>query len=204
MEKRRLAVIIALALATSVRAQTRFTKDFSADLVSEAGGHQTTSRFYASKNRTRSEILRKGTVIGVMLIDYGSHTGWNLRPQAKIATDMSAVMKSGLASMNKDVLTGAPPDPNNPCAALRSYTCRKLGSEDVNGRHTQKWEMKDTSNGQVMTVWIDPSLPLAVRTQWNGGGAEYRNIKEGPQPDSLFQVPSDYKKVPSLFGREQH
>jgi hypothetical protein len=201
----RAAIVVATTLIVSsgVHAQTRFTRDFSADVISQAGGHQTISRFYASKSRTRSEILHNGEVVSVMLMDYQNHTGWNLRPRAKVATDMSAFLRNAQTSANKDVLSGAPPDPNNPCAALRGYTCRKLGSEDVDGRHTQKWEMKDTSNRQLMTVWIDPSLPLAVKTQWDGGSGEFRNIREEPQPDSLFEVPSDYKKVPSPFAGEQ-
>jgi hypothetical protein len=29
---------------------------------------------------------------------------------------------------------------------------------------------------------------------------EFRNIKEGPQPESLFQVPADYQKVSTPVG----
>lgn len=193
-----LVATLVVCTATAAHAQTQFTRDFSADLVSQVNGQQTTTRFYASKSRTRSEIVRDGVVRSVMIMDLQDHTGWQLRPQAKVATDMSAFLKSVQNSLNKDVLTGAPPDPSNPCAALRESTCRKLGSEEVNGRQTQKWEIKD-KGGKVMTMWIDSSLPLAVKTQWDGGSGEYRNIKEGPQPDSLFRVPPDYKRIPFAF-----
>jgi hypothetical protein len=193
-----LIATLVMCVATAAHAQTQFMRDFSADLVSQVNGQETTARFYASKSRTRSEFLRDGVVRSVMIMDLHNHSGWQLRPQAKVATDMSAFLKSPQNSTNKDVLTGAPPDPSNPCAALRESTCRKLGSEDVNGRQTQKWEIKD-KGGKVMTLWIDPSLPLAVKTQWNGGSAEYRNIKESPQPDNLFQVPPDYRKIPLVL-----
>jgi hypothetical protein len=130
-----------------------------------------------------------------MIMDLQNHTAWELRPQRKIATDMSAILKSAQGTANSDLLTGALPDPNNPCAAVRDFACHKLGTEDINGRHTEKWEMKDLKDNKLTTLWIDPSLPLAVKTQWEGGSGEYRNIKEGPQPESLFQVPPEYKKL---------
>jgi hypothetical protein len=200
MAKSMVALVATLVMctATAADAQTQFMRDFSADMVSQVNGQQTTARFYASKSRTRSEILRDGVVRSVMIMDLQNHTGWQLRPQAKVATDMSAFLRSAQNSLNKDVLSGGPPDPSNPCAALRESTCRKLGSEDVNSRQTQKWEIKD-KDGKVTTMWIDSSLPLAVKTQWDGGSGEYRNIKDGPQPDSLFQVPPDYKKIPFAF-----
>jgi hypothetical protein len=112
---------------------------------------------------------------------------------------MSSMMKAAQAAANNSLLSGNPPDPNNPCVTIRNTTCQKLGSEDVNGRHTQKWLMKD-SNGKTMTAWIYPSLPLAVKTEWDGGSGEFRNIKEAPQPESLFQVPPDYKKTGGFWS----
>lgn len=113
------------------------------------------------------------------------------KPDASlILLDMGVIVEH----TSQNLLTGSAPEPTNPCAALRAYTCSKLGNEDVNGRHTQKWEMKDTQNGNVMTVWIDPSLPWAVKTPSATFTSELRNLKEEPQPESLFQVPSDYRK----------
>jgi len=183
-----------LALCGVAYTQVRFARDFSADFVSESGGHETTGRYYASQGRTRNEIVHNGVVTSVMILDSQNHTAWELRPQHKLAVDMSAVVGNFQASASQNLLTGSPPDPSNPCAPLRAYTCRKLGNEDVNGRHSEKWEMKDTKNGNVMTVWIDPSLPWAIKTQSSSFTAEFRNLKEGPQPESLFQVPSDYRK----------
>jgi hypothetical protein len=187
-------LMLMLALCGAGHTQVRFARDFSADFVSESGGHETTARYYASQGRTRNEIVHNGVVTSVMILDPQNHTAWELRPQHKLAVDMSAVVANVQASASQNLLTGAPPDPSNPCAPLRAYTCRKLGNEDVNGRHTQKWEMKDTEHGNVMTVWIDPSLPWAIKTQSSSFTAEFRNLKEGPQPASLFQVPPDYSK----------
>lgn len=186
-------VAVALALAGVAAAQVEYKRDFSADLVSRVGEHETQSRFYASKSRVRMEVLRQNAVTGVTIMDFKNRTFWQLIPERKLAMDMSAMVKAMQANANVSFLSGNAPDPSDPCASLKNYSCEKLGSEDANGRHTQKWIMKDSS-GKSMTVWIDPSLPLAVKTEWQGGSGEYRNIKESPQAESLFQVPSDYKK----------
>jgi hypothetical protein len=194
MARRTMVFALVLFMCTAGRAQTRFARDFSADLVSNNNGRQTTARFYASKSRTRSEILRNGVPSTVMIMDLENHTGWQLRPNQKMAFDMSAMLKSAQGLVNHNGLGGGPVNGTTPCAALPGYTCRNLGSDEVNGRHTQKWELKD-KDGQVTTAWIDPSLPLAVKTQSAQGESEFRNIKEGPQPEQLFQVPADYRKT---------
>jgi len=173
----------------------RYLREFSADNVSSIAGHETTSRFYAGKSRTRTEHIRDGEVTSVTIVDMEKQTAWRLNPQRKTAMDMSAMFKTGQAIASQ-MLTGAPFDPNDPCASLRNSKCHKLGAESMNGRQTQKWEVTDDS-GKTMTVWIDASLPLAVKSMWSGGSGEFRNIKEAPQPGSLFEVPADYRKIAS-------
>jgi hypothetical protein len=190
MSKQRLVVALVLASASVAFAQVEYKRDFSADLVSQVGGHQTQSKYYVSKSRMRMEVFIPNTGQMISIIDFKNQTYWQLRPEQKLAIDMSAMFKAVQAN---SFLSGQAPAPDNPCVALKNYSCQKLGSEDVNGRHTQKWLMKD-NNGKAMTAWIDPSLPLAVKTEWEGGSGEFRNIKEASQPESLFQVPPDYKK----------
>ncbi len=76
-----------------------------------------------------------------------------------------------------------------------------LGSEAVNGRNTEKWEMVTTrSNGETMRSqqWYDPELNIAIREQLPGGfSRELTNIQVAKQPDSLFQIPADYKLLPN-------
>jgi hypothetical protein len=72
-------------------------------------------------------------------------------------------------------------------------TCHKVGSETVNGRSTVKYEGTNAS-GDTGTVWLDPKLRFPVKWQGKNGTGELRNIQEGSQPSSLFEVPSDYKK----------
>ena len=47
-----------------------------------------------------------------------------------------------------------------------------------------------------MTGWIDRKLRFLVKTESaKGRGMELRNIQEGPQQASLFEIPAGYKKI---------
>jgi hypothetical protein len=189
-----LAVTATCVLLSAAYGQI-FKKDFSAENVSNIGGRETTSRFYASKGRIRTESIRNGVVSGIRIQDTNTKTAWMLSPQRKIAMDISEQSQLAMEAA-ASLVSGKPFDPDNPCAGIQGCTAKKLGSEVVNGRQTQKWEIKDR-DGKSMIAWIDPTLPLAVRAQFAQGTAEFRNIKEGPQPDSLFQVPPNYRIIPS-------
>ena len=74
-----------------------------------------------------------------------------------------------------------------------------LGQENLNGRATERWQRKSTrADGESMqtTQWYDPELQIAIREELPGGYfRELRNIRVGPQPGSLFQIPAGYRLV---------
>ncbi len=74
---------------------------------------------------------------------------------------------------------------------------RLTGNETLNGRATEKWEMKATRPGGQTSVayqWFDPALNTNIREEQPGGFVnELRNIKVGPQSPDLFVVPPGYK-----------
>ncbi|WP_295450060.1 hypothetical protein [uncultured Thiodictyon sp.] len=73
-----------------------------------------------------------------------------------------------------------------------------LGTETLNGRTAEKWEMTTGVPNQPPTSsmqWYDPELKLAVKEELRGGAvSELKNIHVGPQPDDLFKVPDGYTK----------
>jgi hypothetical protein len=76
---------------------------------------------------------------------------------------------------------------------------RLVGKETVNGRATEKWEMKATRPGGQSSVayqWFDPELNTNIREEQPGGfSSELRDIKIGKQPADLFVVPPGYQPV---------
>jgi hypothetical protein len=57
-------------------------------------------------------------------------------------------------------------------------------------------EYEGVSNkGEKSHIWVDTKLRCVVKTDGGtGGGIELRNIQEGSQPASLFEIPSGYTK----------
>jgi hypothetical protein len=93
-------------------------------------------------------------------------------------------------------------DAQNPCAISGDLTCKKIGPETVNGRACDKWETTDKKNGRPGSVCVDRELNYPISVHHTDGTAfDYVNIKPGPQPSSLFEIPEGYQKVPDPFGR---
>jgi hypothetical protein len=190
--------LLVLSCARATRAQGQ--PEFSADVVttySESAGKllsgQHTGRFYASKGRTRSETYRNGELAAVTIVDTKNQTEWQLMPKQKIAMDYTAMYQKAQESVAQ-AMPQSELDPNNPCAVFKQGTCTKVGAEQVNGHSTVKWQVKG-NDGQMTYFWVDPGLRFSIKTQTPIFVSEFRNIKLGAQPDSLFQVPPDYRKM---------
>lgn len=92
--------------------------------------------------------------------------------------NMQAILKSG----------------SNPCAARDGATCKKVGTESIDGRSCDKWEMTE-KDGKVETFWMDQKLHFPIKMISGDITTIYTNIKEGPQDASLFKVPAGMQKV---------
>lgn len=93
------------------------------------------------------------------------------------------------------------------------FSCRHLGSDMVAGRPAEKWAVtddtpdvtysySDTAGPDIRrvghdstVVWIDNRLHIVSRSTSNNDRWEMRNIHEGPQPSSLFEVPAGYQPL---------
>lgn len=71
--------------------------------------------------------------------------------------------------------------------------CRNLGHETLNGHDTVKYEL--SCYGEVCRLWIDRKLRILVERESKWNSTELRNIWEGPQPPSLFEVPAGYSNT---------
>jgi len=79
------------------------------------------------------------------------------------------------------------------CAKDGERTCKLLGTETVDGRSCDKWEVtyKDNTKG---ILWIDQKVYFPIKLIVDDGMViEFTNIKEGTQNPSLFKLPSGYK-----------
>lgn len=166
---------------------------FSADQIftPRDTGRKIVSHCYFAPGKFRAEMKAPsrmgGSLVTIGRQDLGK--AWILFPGMKRYREIS------LERLGADKLYFKPaPD----------QVLEKLGAETVEGYHCQKMKVRKTADGPngpvetTLTVWVSRSFPVPLRTlSEHGDLTEYRNIKEGPQPASLFDLPEGYTKMAS-------
>jgi len=126
---------------------------------------------------------------GVEMVNGRKARKWEV---ASVANEQGGVMEFWLDEERHIPVRQIMPDGS-------TMEARMVGSETVNGRKAEKWEM--TANypgGQSMTTyqWFDPSLQMIIKEEQPGGFTRsLKNIKQQHQPDKLFSVPAGYKEI---------
>ncbi|MGC9987859.1 MAG: hypothetical protein ABSC07_04655 [Terriglobales bacterium] len=213
----RVSCIFAVLLAGSITyAQT----DFSADIVdSQKAGTPTLAKIYFVKDKRRMEMqsgsgedtiilklvqptaAKRGTHIqaggagDAVIMDFAAHTSTILWPkQTGYAQDsLGKLMPAELYGLYPSI---QPKDVDNACIewmrkpSAEGETCRNIGRETVNGRSTVKYEL--SCYGGICRLWIDRNLRVLVKRETDWNSTELRNVKEGPQLASLFDIPAGY------------
>lgn len=183
------AVILA---ATFALAQA----EFSAEVVDNQKGDTPQAKIYFGKDKMRFESAKKDPRGGgAFIVNLATQTSTVLMDQQHMYMEMPAQMANQRMSYNF-FRTG---DVENACsdwlaqARNKGGTCHKVGNETVNGRSTVKYEGTN-AQGETGAVWLDPKLRFPVKWQGKNNGGELRNIQEGTQPASLFEIPAGYTK----------
>jgi hypothetical protein len=82
-------------------------------------------------------------------------------------------------------------------------SCKKSGDEYINGRIAAKYDT--FCDGEICNLWIDSNLRTLVKRKSKWTSTELRNIREGPQPSKLFEIPDDYivaiTQLDGIIGR---
>ena len=99
-------------------------------------------------------------------------------------------------------------DPDNACPAWEKSmktpgTCKKLGDDTVDDRSTVKYT-GTTDNAETGTAWVDRKLHFVIKWDGEKSAAELKNIQEGPQSASLFEIPTDYEKIDPAAARAKN
>ena len=181
--------------------------EFSADVANqEKSGTTTQAKVYFAKDKMRFEsadLNHKGG--GAFIVNLPTHTSTILMPQQHMYMEMpqQSMEQRGFYSFFE---AG---DVENACvdwlkmSRNQGGTCHKDGRETVNGRDTIKYEGTNAS-GETNAVWLEPKLRFPVKWQGKSGGGELRNIQEGAQPSSLFEIPAGYTKMDMGAMMQQH
>ena len=161
-----------------------FALDYSADMVSYVDQKpQMTGKLYISGKKARVEMA--SGMVAITRPD--KSVVWILMPEQK--TYMERPIKpEDMATAKK--MKGE---------VKRTY----LGEESVEGRVAKKYRIEYDYEGRtgVLYSWIDKGLQVPVKVSDEKGKwmVIYKDIKTGSQPDSLFEMPEGYRKMPA-FG----
>lgn len=166
----------------------------------DSTGHTSKSKIYMGHGKVRIEPLDEptpgsaGTGKTVILLDLAAGTSTVLNVDRRMYLEQSPATAHQSISMYR-------PADNTPCEKnARSSTagsCKKVGSEMINGRNADKWEITTTMAGKPLTmyVWLDSQWHFIVKQETAGISGELINIKEAPQPPDLFEIPDGYQKM---------
>ncbi|NPU85938.1 MAG: DUF4412 domain-containing protein [Syntrophaceae bacterium] len=180
--KKRLFVLAAMMIAL-IFAGTALAMEFSADMVNKGkGGKGMTSKVYMKDKKFRWESKQQDTIT---ISRQDLMKTWIVMPKQKTYMEM----------------TFDPSKAQEPQEKMKGEISRKLvGSDTVDGHPTKKYEItyKDGQRQMKSYQWLATDLnqfpvkSAAVDGSWS---MEYRNIRMGSQPDSLFEPPAGFKKM---------
>lgn len=204
----RIALFMTFAFACSALS---LAQEFSADVIShEAGGKISKSKLYraATKERFDSTVERAGRTFGTyMIVDLRDKLIYLVEPEKKRILVNHILQMTGKTSGNSR------PSANpceewmqaiNPMGIAQPFKCTLIGSEPIGGRHTDKWEIAESSFARkgATYLWVDSQIKVVIKWILPGGdGGELQNIKVGPQPVSLFELPTDYGRQHLGMGK---
>jgi Domain of unknown function (DUF4412) len=209
----RLTVCTLLFLAVSCAFAFQAPQPFSADMstTSATGNLNMAGKVYFALPRMRIDMTDsgRGQAAGPMggkvsmIVDGNAKMMYMLMTEQHMYMEFSTEQTSQMTQRMpkyQDMFHG-----NDPCAGREGTTCKKLGTETVNGRTCDKWEITEKS-GKTETFWIDQKLHFPIKTVVGDITTNYTNIKEGPQDAALFKVPDGYQKMDmgNMGGRRPH
>ncbi len=210
--KQRISVAFAACVLVlwSVSALAQMPQPFSADMSSTSANDNVNmkAKVFISLPKMRFDMSdpaprQNGPFGGKMnmIVDGDSNTAYMLMPEAQMYMEFVADPKNPMMQRMPNLQDFK----NDPCAARQNASCKKVGTETVNGRSCDKWEATDKT-GNKETLWIDQTLHFPIKSQTAGGmTTEFTNIKEGAQDPALFKVPAEYRKFDaSAMGQRPH
>jgi len=176
-----LAVLVILAGWTWAPAQTQ---EFSADQILLGPGGEQQGKIYFKQDRWRVEVTQPQTqkaIVQIFRMD--KKVSWMLIPEDKVYME---------TPLFPDMIPWAKQIPGE-------VERKSLGEETVQGQLTEKYQVK-VFNGEIaqeLYLWTSKELKVPVKTQTKDGkfGIELRNIQIQAQPEDLFELPPDFKKI---------
>lgn len=161
-------------------------EDFSADMISRSKGGVFQGRIFFTGEKVRMETPES---IAITRLD--RKVMWMLMPKEKKYMEMPLQAQNMV--VGKEQMPG-------------EIERKFLGKEIIEGKTADKYRIVYSSANQQQAIltWMLTGSGIPVKTVAEDGSwsMEYKNIRIGKQPDSLFEIPAGYQKfsysMPSL------
>ena len=180
---KRLAVLLSVIFLFSGVASAL---EFSADSITAGKGYTNTMKAFFSKGRFRMDTTSTKTRMS-MIWHIDKKVLLTIMPDKKIYMESTYDIKDG--PMVEEKMMG-------------EVERKQVGAETIDGHPTKKYLVTrkiGNKQDQGYQWWAtDINFPIkhaAINGSWT---VEYKNIKIGAQPDSLFEIPAGYTKTPDL------
>ncbi len=156
--------------------------EFSADTIMTFKGQgKTVGKIYYKSDKFRMDIESPEKVITITRMD--KKVVWNIMPSQKMYMELPFNLNN--KPMVEEKFEGE---------IERKY----IGKETIDGHPTKKYLITYRSGNktdQVYQWWAtDINFPVKTAATDSSWVQEYKNIKSGTQPNSLFELPKGYKK----------
>jgi len=177
MQHRIISVLLAMAISIFLFGGIAIARDFSADMVSTTKAGVVTGKIFVAKEKTRMETPQTTIITRI-----DKNIVWILMSAQRMYMEQALKPENVVAATDK----------------MSGEIERKLvGKETIDGKTTNKYRIVYVVADKEETIfqWITASgLPIksaAVDGSWT---VEYKNLKTGKQPDTLFEIPAGYQK----------
>jgi len=194
--KRSSLVVVIVLLALAAVAQVPTMPSFSADMAMKASARDRamTGKMYMGAGKMRMDMTNEGGKVS-MITDPGKKTSYMVMHDQRMYMELGAGGPMNPMQRGPKMPDVKPVSGDSPCAGRAGVTCTKAGSEMMNGRMCDRWEIASSNKSEAGTMWIDQKTHMPIKTAMQDGSSwELMNFKEGPQDASLFAPPAGYEK----------
>jgi len=166
--KKIVVVVCVVCISRYAYAESK-TIEFSADaVVSMPQNVVKKTRLFVSKKAVRSEMVIDGkNVVEIIYPDEG---------RAILINDALKSYKERFVDQKSEKK-----ETGSPCDQISNAVCEMIGTEDIAGHKTEKWQIISESRGKKLRTlhWIDVKRKLAIREFFPDGSlAELKMIKK--------------------------
>lgn len=174
---------------------TKMPQEMSTTVVSTFGGRINKAKLNMKIDKMRMESEMAAGSYTIIRRDLKKV--WMVMPATKSYIEMSEGKKENIPIPEEKV---------NGEVSRKSF-----GSETIDGHPCTKYEVTAKLDNKTMISYqwwaTDINFPVKAAAVDNSWSVEYKDIKFGPQPDNLFELPAAYQKtsiptMPPSVGRK--